>query len=501
MDLYLSYLLLSCLSFLLGESRLPEELPRAVYQVAAVVAVNETLDVGLIRKHIKTWAGDVSRDVRRGDQSVFMSYALTPRQLKLQYLSATLDNMSPEEKPSTRRSKRNILGTVLSAVTGLATSEQMERVVTLERDMRDKVFETLHQVNTFEVDVMSGISNMSSEVEQMSVVVASMHGDLASLIRLSSRTALHTYLVDGDLMLLEELILSILESQATPTHGLKLAVRCGMSADTHFKIHGWEYTKGSGMLVVNFKAMLYQRSEVLEVKEVAGHLLVRTENRAYLVHSGTDLWNLRLSELEVRLTGVECPDCALIVHFHESEYLVVKNGSLACFINGVLSEMSVESGLVSLPVPVNCSSTAIAVGASRLKLREMKISDNVAEPDDYQEVSSMLEEGHATLSRSMANGHKKLQRKLKFDQDSEHYRLASFLEVTDKDFLDISNEGMVSFSWLTGLTVVFLLVMMYVVYCIIHYRRSAAPDTPAATPARPTVPTVSRSNDEVYSNI
>ena len=112
----------------------------------------------------------------------------------------------------------------------------------------------------------------------------------------------------------------------------------------------------------------------------------------------------------------------------------------------------------------------------------------MAEPDDYREVSSMLEEGHSTLTRSMASEHKKLQMKLKFDQDSEHDRLASFLEVTDKDFLDISREGMVSYSWLAGLTVVLLLVMLYVMYCVYRARSSVTPTVPV-------------DDQEVYSTI
>ena len=206
-----------------------------------------------------------------------------------------------------------------------------------------------------------------------------------------------------------------------------------------------------------------QRANVLETKRVWNNVLVRSSERAYLLHSGTALSGAHLSTGETRLTGVECPKCAIFVHYQAEVFRVARGGEYTCWVKGREEKMDATvNEMVKLPTPLNCSNLAMSLGAARLRIRDLKISDNAKEPDDYKELSTLLSEGAFAIEKETAGAsHRELQLKLQIDQELAHETLEDFIKETDLDLNMIGVGGLGSFTWLSVLTVLLLSFLTY----------------------------------------
>ena len=332
-------------------------------------------------------------------------------------------------------------------------------------------------MEAFQRDLANDTVNLVKGWQEMAAGVNKAKEMAMGLSQLTSRVALHSYLVDTDLDLMEEMLLSYTAGEATPRHALRLATRAGLSSTTHFVPSSWALTEARGDRVfsVVFEAYLMQKTGILEAQSAWGHTLVRTGERAYLVHFGTVLDGAHLSTEETRLTGVICEQCALFVHYQAEVYRAAKEGMYTCWTSAgeeVEREAKVNE-MVKLPVPLNCSNLAMSLGAARLRIRELNICDNAREPDDYREVSSLLAGGaFAKEVVTAAAGHRELQLKLQADQEMVQSELAALMKSADNDSSLLDTSGMVSFTWLGSLSFLILSILIYVGYRV--YRASFA---------------------------
>ena len=309
---------------------------------------------------------------------------------------------------------------------------------------------------------------MTHEWEIMAGRLSDVKNMVRTLATMTSRVALHEMLVDTDLILMEELLLSYLAREATPGHALRLSAKSGLSSTTHFVPTFWELAEvgGDTYFSVVFEAILLQRASILDVSKEFGHLVVRTGERAYLLHQGTALEGAHLDTPETRLTGVSCRECGLLVHYQSEVYRAVKAGGFTCWSKGEEKAFTVEVGeMVKLTFPLNCSNLAMSLGAARLRLRDIGISDNTKEPDGYRELQSTLSDGAFAKERETAEaGHRRLQLKLQADQEAAQGSLELFVKDTDRDFAIINAGNVASFTWLSVLTVVLTMCVAFVGY-------------------------------------
>ena len=332
-----------------------------------------------------------------------------------------------------------------------------------------------------------GMSNLTHEWEVMAGKMFEVKNMVRTLAKLTSRVALHEMLVDSDLTLMEELLLSYLAREATPSHALRLSAKSGLSSTTHFVPTFWELAEvgGETFFSVVFDAVLLQRASVLAVSEEYGHLVVRTGERAYLLHQGTSLEGISLGTPETRLTGVKCEGCGLLVHYQSEVYRAVTAGGLTCWSSGEERALAVELGeMVKLAFPLNCSNLAMSLGAARLRLRDIGISDNTKEPDGYRELQNTLADGAFTKEREAAeDGHRRLQLKLQADQEAAQGSLELFVKDTDRDFANINAGNVASFTWLSVLTVVVTMCVAFVAYRMCRAATILRKATVASPPA------------------
>ena len=90
---------------------------------------------------------------------------------------------------------------------------------------------------------------------------------------------------------------------------------------------------------------------------------------------------------------------------------------------------------------------------------------SLREPDDYREVSSLLAGGaFAKEVVTAAAGHRELQLKLQADQEMVQSGLAALVKSADSDSSLLDTSGVVSFTWLGSLTLLFVAVLLFVGY-------------------------------------
>ena len=149
--------------------------------------------------------------------------------------------------------------------------------------MRNQVVTVMQQSSMFQSDMSIGLGNLTEEYRQLAVELKMSRERINFLAKMTSRLTLHEYLVDTDLVLLEELLLSYLSGEATASHAMRLSYRTGLSSLAHYQFVRWGLVRASGeeLLRVTFQAMLLQPGNVLEVSTFVGQILIRTDQRAF----------------------------------------------------------------------------------------------------------------------------------------------------------------------------------------------------------------------------
>ena len=133
-----------------------------VYEPVGRVRVNETLSISLVNTHLKIWFEDMSTYQTSGFQSKMLTYAYTSRSLKYQYLWKSVAEQVPwrgterTRGARVKRSNTNFIGNILNSIAGVATEDQLDRIVSLDQDMRRQMVESMRIASVYREDVAKG---------------------------------------------------------------------------------------------------------------------------------------------------------------------------------------------------------------------------------------------------------------------------------------------------------------------------------------------------------
>ena len=440
-------------------------------QVEGLIYINETLNMDMLFFHSKTWVQDVQGLRSTALDGKIMSYTYLPRLTRFTYLNTALTTaLTAPEEPG--RQKRNIIGSLLSSFTGLATEDEITRVVAMDKDMREKVVDLMRLTTTYEEDVTRHLGNLSVEQERVATVLNTLSVRVSDLSNLLARVAVHSYLMDSDLDQLEKLLVAIRVGEASDAHSLQLAVGAGLPPLTHFILDSWSYTLSpTRMLTLVFRTYTFRQVPVMHLSVLPDRQVLRTEERTFLLHPGLSASGALLTGEEVRLTGIECDTCAFLVHLSGETYRVLQNGSLTCFDQwGVPLELNLTAGaLQDIPGPQNCSNLAVSVGAARLRLNTVYLIGNARKgDDDFDELKELLNDGHTAMDvEAMKKRAIQMDARLRFDREMVANRVDDFVRSTTENMNSVT-AGI--FLLLPVLPVCF--VVLPCCLFLVNYRRS-----------------------------
>jgi hypothetical protein len=159
--------------------------PSTIDEVDGLLYVTEPVNTFRMERHIHLWAADLhgQQDMEKLDlllasktiremtllMSSLKSLASKGSSSALPWLdSPSLSpNLLSDKDNQVRRFKRNILGDVLHALTGVATEEELAKQRQLDEDIRNKVTATLTRQMSYEKTIADIIGNITNEEEML----------------------------------------------------------------------------------------------------------------------------------------------------------------------------------------------------------------------------------------------------------------------------------------------------------------------------------------------
>jgi hypothetical protein len=288
--------------------------PSTIDEVDGLLYVTEPVNTFRMERHIQLWAANLhgQRDIEKLDlllaSKTIREMTLLMTSLKSLASKGTtsalprLDSVSPspsmvsDKDIQVRRYKRNILGDVLHALTGVATEEELAKQRQLDEDIRDKVTGTLTRQMSYEKTVADIIGNITNEEEVLGRhlnELAQKHADDVGKI---TRLNVHHQIILEDIDKLEDVLAAVWTGEVAVRHAVFLSAKANLPTAAHLCTVGF-YTDRNGP-VVKYVTRIYKKVDVLAANRTKRVTTLSTLGRTYYLHPGHNL-QLSLNELEV----------------------------------------------------------------------------------------------------------------------------------------------------------------------------------------------------------
>jgi hypothetical protein len=465
-----------------------------VEEVDGMMFVTEPVNTFRMDRHIQLWAADLhgQRDTEKLDL-LLASKTIREMSLLMSYLKAqatqgtstTLPWMATDSSPrlpattdddnQLQRYKRNILGDVLHALTGVATDEELAKQRQLDEDIRNKVTSTLTRQMAYEKAVTDIIGNITNEEEVLGShlnELAKRHNeDIGKLTRLN----VHHQVILEDIDKLEDVIAAVWTGEATVRHAVFLSAKANLPTVAHFRTVGL-YMDRNGP-VVRFSTRLFKTVDVLAVNQSKTVTTLSTLGRTYYLHPGHNL-RLPLTELEVRGTRIPCTTCAVLVHMDHQRYLTVSPGRLSCTHASTVLPLNLSMGQqVDLHPEDNCVNEAVHIGRQMLRLQDFEIDTTGDKAVDTLLTAKIgQKDTQVETMVAMKDAHRLLNMKLRQDVTMAQEDITTFVEDTSLALDSVTLSTGIS---LGGIAVVASIVLL-IILCILCRCRAARAASRAA---------------------
>jgi hypothetical protein len=460
--------------------------PTAVDEVDGLLYVTEPVNTFRMERHIQLWVADLhgQRDTEKLDL-LLASKTIREMTLLMASLKALASKGSSSTLPWTgssssppaqtndkdnqvQRFKRNILGDVLHALTGVATEEEMAKQRQLDEDIRDKVTATLTRQMSYEKNVADIIGNITNEEEVLGRHINELAQRHADDMGRMTRQNVHHQIILEDIDKLEDVLAAVWTGEVAVRHSVFLSSKANLPTAAHFRTVG-VYTDRNGP-VIKYVTRIYKKVDVLATNRTKRVVTLSTLGRTYYLHPGHNLL-LPLNEVEVRGTRIPCPSCAVLVHVDHQRYLTVTPGRLTCTQGTLTSSLNLTAGQqLDVHPDDNCVNEAIHIGRQMLRLQEFEIDTTGDKAVDtlLTRKTSQAEVGVETMT-AMRDAHRLLNMKLRQDVNMAQEDISTFVQDTSLalDSVTIST----GFS-LGGVAIVASLVFL-ILLCILCRCRAA----------------------------
>jgi hypothetical protein len=306
----------------------------------------------------------------------------------LEVLQLVQKEVLREQTAGTSRVKRNILGTIISSLTGLATQESIEQQQTYDKELRRKM-EELVRTQQVEANTMEQmVNNIAAEEETLDGRISQQQQvhqlDMAQLHQHNTRK----YLVRQDMQALLDILTSMHDRQATPNQRIRFMAKIQTGVASIFKF--CNVTILHDTLIATYKAALYTTVQVEYVRPYMQAWQVRTSTATYIMQH-QPLAGEYITLKEARIRGGTCQNCTLIMHTGQGLYKVLQDGWLLC---GGTGNNTVSSGdIIHIDDDHSCSNDILQIQIEHPRHATLSIDMSMANTVDEQ-----------ILQKYMANG-------------------------------------------------------------------------------------------------
>jgi hypothetical protein len=464
---------------------------RNVKEIEGFLTVTEKADLKRVKKHAQLWAQEL---LMEKDKLITLTAAQKIRELAL--LTSTLEDLTnytstQDNTPNSniqnqketwgdnvhvdrtwtgnqvRRQKRNILGDLVHVITGLATDDMLQQQLKIDEVIRDKVTNTLARQISFEQTMATIYSNLSKEEETMHSMLYSLQfqheQDKARLTRMTA----YQSVVLEDIDRLEDQIEAVWTGQANTRHAVFLSSRAGLSQVAAFT---YISTVHSTDLQLKYSARMYTNTPIKKITYTPGILHLDTMDKSYLLHPAYDLGH-PITELEVRGTKADCPQCAKLVHAGQGNYIVVQSGQLTCQRGDLPEDISnVTAGQqISIHKPSTCWNQLITVGGSHLRLKDFNIDTADDQSLDLLLVHKVTKEDVKMESPAdIKTTHTLLNLKLRHDLQEAKEDMSNFIVDTSLEISKGELSSTISWGWMAAISGVIAIFLVLIIVKILR---------------------------------
>lgn len=339
-----------------------------------------------------------------------------------------------------RRMKRNILGDIISSITGLATTETITRQIRYDKDLRTRI-EKLMRAQQEEVNglerVMSNITMDEEALHDSIVNIQQRHNDD---VRRAAKHRLRMSLVEQDIDMLHDIVLSMFDGTTSPEQTARFSARISTTSMPHYRLHN--ITQKQGILIANYIGTLYRQSPVMATAQMYGVWQVRTDRRTYIMQSAP-LQNAQLDDNEAIMVGGICDTCALLTHIGHGVYFTVKAGTLQC-TESENNTQFMQGSTVFLGTSEQCSNEIMHIRTSHYQAKTYSI--NMAEDSAMEEAilaRAMQEQVHLEGKNEQKVRHtiaQQIMHKDIIEAKQRMVELSAWAEETEKNILTTGDD-------------------------------------------------------------
>jgi hypothetical protein len=456
-----------------------------VREIDGTLTITESLNTVRMVKHAQLWASDLrgasNLDVLLAGAHIRELTLLTDTISKMTGVPVTpnsTDNTSnnPFSQDNQHlRYKRNILGQLLKAITGVATTEDLQQSLKVEEEMKNKITSALSHQTSYEKVLSASIANISRETETLLAqnhnLAQTHHRDKKQEEKLLT----HYKIFMDDVEKLEDIIHAVWTGTTNTRHATYLSSRAGLQQVANFRYLETVSTDSGPSF--RFTTRLYRNAEVMSVTPVkGGAVMVETTDRLYHLHPSQDL-TLPLTEQEVTGSRSPCADCALLVHIGNNVYKTYQSGAITCRLNNEESLRNLTIGQqISIPSPTICLNRAVQIGGLSLRIRTFNVDTSRDKAVDVLLLRKDMDNKaiHVEDLAASRTSHDLMNLRLAHDlatagQDIDNLVLDNSYQVAESRLATSISAG-----WLIGVTVAVLGVISLIIWRYCAIRKMAA---------------------------
>jgi len=264
-------------------------------EVDGLIKVKQFINLLRIKSHVKSWVEDpglnhLGRNLvmhllahHAADVNTLASTLTSHLHLESFYL-----DLPAEPVQGIARVKRNILGNLFSAVSGMPTGEQFEHQTHVQEELRDKLTNLLRIESEAERQASKAFAAVAKEEEQLELKVAAVGQKADELGRAVGRMFLYLELLEEDSELLEDTLEGLRTGLAPPRLDTYLSRLAGLKSMAVFALETVEKSAVGSGVTATYLSRVYRDVEVLGQEPAFNQSVVslRTEDRQYLIAGG-----------------------------------------------------------------------------------------------------------------------------------------------------------------------------------------------------------------------
>jgi len=287
------------------------------------------------------------------------------------------------------RRKRNILGDIISSITGLATIDTVHKQEQHDRDLRSRIESIMNMQKQEANDIGSILGNITQEEEALHEQVINLRRRHVQDIKYMHKHNLRLMLVQTDINTMRDILTSMLDGAATARQTARFMTRTGTDSIPHFAYKDMHMVHGT--LHIAYRAKIMHKVEVLSVQDHQWGWQVRTSTRVYLLNSKPKEGDI-LSAAETVLMGGNCSGCALMVNIGHGMHRVMDSGNYSCAGEEGVTDVK-EGEIIMLNGEVQCGNLIMSIYGAMSTVKNFHIRMGEDTKTEEAMLARVLSEG------------------------------------------------------------------------------------------------------------